>query len=569
MTLLGRVGTLTSEYVTYGAVAHAQVSRLDTIARLELGAALERALAGTLGDDETVYVLRDVQTEFVLRVDEADAARRWAEALAKAIIEAVADDDGDSAGLVKFADEATYFACYLADHVRGEAGTHWYFGALRRFHDLPATDVLSELLTDVRLDLVFAALHRQGNLEDVLAAVPADVLLALTVPYRLSLVASGLPGNAGDQGDDLPGLWPLLVAATRIADDWTLWTSAPLTPPEVARRYQPRPVPDWRDPASLTAIVLDVLRTLPEIGRPAGPAPSSLVSGFDWLDLPLLVQGLTGDPIARRPAPRETTILAEVRAAADRLAGVGSDPAAVIRLRAAIFADHPEWTDDPLVESVLAAVVTEAVADFDHSECAGVLLLLRGVSDARLPAVLARAGVADALTPALLAVAGHLTGADSTDPAVLAFAGRPGDLDAEIPRWAGIEAAHGPAIRRELDSVLRGLKIDLPGDEGAEATPRLGDGLANVLAQAVLAAWSRWLGPCAGLAVPDLLAHFVRRRGRLSWKPRELRVELEASLLDVALRQAGYDQPIESVPWLGDRRVSFRTRAVSDPGRVR
>ncbi|MEU5262219.1 hypothetical protein [Amycolatopsis sp. NPDC021455] len=523
--MTGRIGTLTADYVAYGPAACAQASRLDTIARLELGAALDRAL----GDDGTVYVLRDVHAELTLRVDEPDAARRWAEALAGAVTETIDTDDG--ARVVTFPDEAAYLAAYLADHVRGEAAAHWYFATLRRFHHRPLAEVLPELFADTPADLVFAALHRQGRLAEVLAAVPVAVLAEVTTP-------------AGP-ADDLAGLWPLLVAATRIADDWALWTSAPLTAPEVARRYRARPVPDWRDPVALTSIVLDVLRTLPETGRPAGPPPSSLAAELGWLDLPLLVRGLTGDRPVRRPAPRETAIRAEVRAVADRLGPIGTDPAAVLRLRAAVFAERPEWMDDPLVESVLAAV---AVVDSVESECAGVLLFLRGVSDLRLPAVLARAGAADALVPALLAVAGGLSGAGPEDPAVAAFAGRPDDVEAETRHWPEIEARHGAAIRRELDAVLRGLRIDAPA--GAD--------LADALAQSVLAAWRRWLGTCAGLSGPDLLAHFARRPGRLSWLPRELRADLDASLLDVALRQAGYDQPIEAVPWLGDRRVSFR-----------
>jgi hypothetical protein len=529
---LDRIGTLTADYVAYGVAAAAQASRLDTIARLELGAALDRALAGAFGDDGTVYVLRDVRAELTLRADAPDAARRWAEALAGAVAETIGTGDGTR--LVTFPDEAAYLAAYLADHVRGEAAAHWYFAALRRFHDRPVADVLPELLADTPADLVFAALHRQGRLAEVLEAVPAAVLAEVTTP-------------AGP-ADDLAGLWPLLVAATRIADDWALWTSVPLTAPEVARRYRARPVPDWRDPVSLTSIVLDVLRTLPETGRPAGPAPSSLAAEFGWLDLPLLVRGLTGERPVHRPAPRETAIRAAVRAVADRLGPIGTDPAAVVRLRAAVFADRPEWTDDPLVESVLTAVAAESVVDSAESECAGVLLFLRGVSDLRLPAVLTRAGAADALVPTLLAVAGGLSGAGPEDPAVTAFAGRPEDAEAETRRWPEIEARHGAAIRRELDTVRRGLRIDAPA----------GTDLAGALTQSVLAAWRRWLGACTGLSGPALLTHFARRPGRLSWPPRELRADLDASLLDVALRQAGYDQPIEAVPWLGDRRVSFR-----------
>ncbi|GAA4547881.1 hypothetical protein [Amycolatopsis samaneae] len=538
-----RIGLLSSEYVVRGTTAAAQASRLDTVARLELGPALERALAGTFEDDEAVYVLRDVHAELALRADAPDVARHWAEALAVAIVETVAT--GDGARLVKFDDEPAFLAAYLADHVRGEAAGHWYFGSLRQFHELPIGEVLRELAADVSADRVFAALHRQGRLREVLAAVPVSVL-------------SGLYGERGAAADDLAGLWPLLVAATRIAGAWGLWASAPLTALEVARRYRPRPVPDWRDPAALTAIVVDVLRSLEEIRRPAGPPPPSLADEFGWLDPRHLARGLTGTPSPhRRPSDREAEILAVVRAAVAGLGPLRAGPVARILVRGAVFAGNPEWTGDPLAETVLARVLEESTVDtageagspgFEDTPCAGLLVLLRGVADLGLPAMFARLGLGDALTPALLAVGTRLGGAEPVDPAILAFAGLPADVERETRRWQAVESEHGEAVDRELGAVLHGLRI------GSVA----GTNLTERLARAVLAAWSRWLGRCAGLPEKDLLTHFVRRPGRLSWPPRELRVELDSRILDVVLRQAGYDRPIESVPWLGDRRVSFR-----------
>jgi hypothetical protein len=393
-------------------------------------------------------------------------------------------------------------------------------------------EALPVILEDLSADRLFTALHRQGRLRDVLAAVPVSVL-------------SGIVVSPGD--DDLAGLWPLLVAVVRIADVWALWTSTPLDVVDVAEGYRARPVPDWRDPAALTAIVSDVLRALPGIGRPTGPPPSSIQVEFSWLDLPLLVDRLTrGVATDRWVTPRETAVREAIRAVLNRLGPIGTGTAAEILLRAAVLAEYPEWTDDPLAAVLVTQAASESVVadDGETSEFAGVLLLLRAVSDLNLPGFLARLGISGAIESILLDVACHLTGAEPDDPAVLAFAGRP----APTELWQDLETTHGSAIRRELEVTLRGLRLDAPDT----------DDLTETLALAMVAAWSRWLTSVPGMTPADLITHFVRRPGRLWWRPRELRIELEARLLDVALRGAGYDQPIESVAWLGGRRVTFR-----------
>lgn len=571
------IGVLRCEYLVHGSPASAQAPRLDGVARDNLAAALDRALVAMFGADSTVYLLREVRAELALQTDGVDTARRWAEALATAIAITVAEDPGDGANLVTFPSEADYLARYLADHIRGHAEQHWYFGALQRFHRLPMAEVLPALLRDRSADAVFAALHRHGTLPEVLAALPAPVLTELVSDTS----------GAVTTGDDLSGLWPLLVATVRVAELWSLWKSTPCTALDVARLYDSRPVPDWRDPAALSLIVLDVLRYLTsrgELRRPTGEPPATLSAEFDWLDLPLLVSGLGGAPVECAPTPRERSVLDALRVVISRLTSIGTGPRAVILLRAALAAEYPEWTDDPLAGAVVARVVARATdpengPDDDErqlaellattvdgwseaSDSAGVLLLLRAVADLRLPAVLTRAGLPEVLPATLLAVAMRLTGAEVNDPAVRAFAGQPDDPEAELELWRRADADRCAAVGRELDAALRGQRITDLGEVGVLVEGHLGvdhvDDLLGSVALAVLRAWSRWLGRFSESSVPYLLTHFIRRQGRLRWREDELLVELDARPLDVIVRQAGYDQPIDSVPWLRNRRVRYR-----------
>jgi hypothetical protein len=554
----GSIAELRCEYVTRGVAPTAAAGRLDTLARLELPVLLGTMLDEIYGDAPTVYVLREVNTELALRVDGPDAARHWASVLATAIVTAVATDPADGVNLVRFEDEAEYVASYLADHARGEAARHWYFRAFEPWHARPTSEAVPALLIERPIMPVLAALHRHGRLAEVLGVVSDDELAELVAD----------PAARPAAGDDVSGLWPLIIAAVRIADTWELWATTPLSTVDVARGYPSRPVPDWRSPAALTVVVVDILRQLTSRGdlrRPAVPPPPELQERFDWLDLPLLATGLTAGGTPKTVVDRERTILdvvldlfADSKSLRSSVAAVGPGPRAMILVRAAFAAERPEWTDDRLVESVVARIAEDRFGplfaggeplEFGESPCAGVLLPLRAVADLRLPAVLARAGQSDALPATLLAVATWLTGAEPDDPAVRAFAGlRTSDPLVRL-EWT-VE---------ECDDVRDSMLAAMSAQRMDEPEPIVD--VVELIAVAVLRAWARWLGRFAASSTSYLLAHFVNRPGRIRWTDEEIVVELDPRPLDVVVTMAGYDRPLESVSWLGGRTVTYRMDA--------
>ena len=74
----------------------------------------------------------------------------------------------------------------------------------------------------------------------------------------------------------------------------------------------------------------------------------------------------------------------------------------------------------------------------------------------------------------------------------------------------------------------------------------------------LLRLWSRWLPGFATASAPFLLERFIRRPGRLYVDEQELTVAFDERPLDVVLTLAGYTAPLEQVPWLAQRRLSFR-----------
>src|SRR5262249_48639056 len=161
------IAAMRCEYVTRGAGQAAAAARLDQVARAELPGALAALLDAVYGDDPAVYVGRDVHAELALRADGPAARRQGAPALAGAIGTTTPSDPAGGGNLVRFADEAEYLACYLAEHLRGEAARHWYFRPLAAWHGEPSGAAVRALLAGRAALPVLAALHRQ----DMLAAV--------------------------------------------------------------------------------------------------------------------------------------------------------------------------------------------------------------------------------------------------------------------------------------------------------------------------------------------------------------------------------------------------------------
>lgn len=74
---------------------------------------------------------------------------------------------------------------------------------------------------------------------------------------------------------------------------------------------------------------------------------------------------------------------------------------------------------------------------------------------------------------------------------------------------------------------------------------------------AVLRSWARWLPRFGESTTRYLLQTFVRKSGRVSVSPDVIVVEAEPGPLDVILDLAGYRDDIETIPWLGGRKVRF------------
>ncbi len=207
-----------------------------------------------------------------------------------------------------------------------------------------------------------------------------------------------------------------------------------------------------------------------------------------------------------------------------------------------------------------------------ETRCAGVALLLRAVLDAHLPSLLSNDDFpSPALSPeqrlqtVLLRCFEVWSGTDSAsdepgeslDSSVIP-AEPEHEYDAGFLLLAGIdpeaEAIHLPgtlslsdlsSFQQTWEEHLAGLRLTSTGN----------------LAEDLLRLWARWLRGFADSSVPFLLENFIRRPGYLSVSPTEIKVEMEQRTLDMVLEMADYLAPIETIAWLGGRRLSFTLSA--------
>ncbi|HEX6863708.1 MAG TPA: hypothetical protein VF414_12865, partial [Thermoanaerobaculia bacterium] len=182
----GHIGHLHCRYRVIGPPGSIHLAeRLDRVLRGQLAAPLAEALDQGLGDDPTVYVLRRIDARLTLGVETGVAddllARRWSERLAGAVVRGIAQDPGDGANLVRFADQAEYVARFVVDLLRDRAWDRWYYGAFRHLKERGKAGAAGAVLLAHRehLPAILARLRDEGALDALLALLDREALETL------------------------------------------------------------------------------------------------------------------------------------------------------------------------------------------------------------------------------------------------------------------------------------------------------------------------------------------------------------------------------------------------------
>lgn len=211
------------------------------------------------------------------------------------------------------------------------------------------------------------------------------------------------------------------------------------------------------------------------------------------------------------------------------------------------------------------------------TECAGLFLLIRAILDARIPQ-LAAAADAGPLSSILLALGIQWAGARSLNN---------GRTDAGLAMWCGLapqdysafdllSALETTGCRRLLAEVRKllhersALDSSLARIEAWPTESTVEDLTAAwpvdtpvneelvLVATYALRLWALWLPGIAGSSETYLLCNLLRRAGRLHIREHSIEVVLRPAPLDIVLEMASYTKELASVPWLEDRKITFR-----------
>jgi hypothetical protein len=373
-------------------------SRLDALARREVPVALAGALDEALGSDRAVYVIRRLHVSLYMAVGgQANqtgrmVAERWAERMAGAIMRAIADAGPEGSALVaRFDDQADYVTHFVADLLAGRAWDRWQYHPFAHLRAYPLADALRRVLEDNRAHLpaILVNTARRGALGPLLTGLgPAGRGWLWAAARGTDIDAARLEGAAAPD--------EATVALARLAADLAatlgLWTATTGDHAALLASYRPAsPTPaDWRDPAALSAALLDVLRHMTHRGLLALPAVNAgetwpdagflarldaALARLDWLDISALrvglldllaaaQQGANRPPAAPRPTltPRQRQLLADLLVVAQANRG-GLDEtdragaANALRLYTWLMGHAPGWTGDPLATEMIARLL--------------------------------------------------------------------------------------------------------------------------------------------------------------------------------------------------------------------
>jgi hypothetical protein len=192
---------------------------------------------------------------------------------------------------------------------------------------------------------------------------------------------------------------------------------------------------------------------------------------------------------------------------------------------------------------------------------AGLFLLVRAITEARLAPP----------PPVLFALGLEWAAALGSEPALFLWCGLT-NVEPSSAILDGLDPALCDSLLSRVKSTLDSRASIDPGSSPIDDIPA--DWIAiltetwpsnvrrppsiTTLAVHLLRLWARWLRGFSRASVPYLLQQFIRRPGQIEIRSSEIVVTLHPAPLDPVLEMSGYLAPTPAVPWLSDRRVSFR-----------
>ena len=512
--MTGRIGTWHRRYRVCGT---ADYRRADALADGTVLAVYEDCLKQAFGDGPEVVLVRDVEAEFAINLAAGDGAlpaRAWGRAMAAAVVRTVAADSG-MGNVIRYPDEASHLAAFIAEIAAGRPGDGWMFD---RFAPLLKADPAATLraVLDAHSTLMAAVVGRLSASREL-----TGVLNLLDSARSAQLWAEAIARTEPTASDPRPFFAAALTVIAALG--WEI-DRGRADAAFAAYRAGLRAEADWSDRGQIADATAHAVRFLVgHLGLSWPPAPSALAdatAALDWLDSARLAAQLlepaSVEPTSARrigPTHRQRHWLAALLDAAPRVVadldrGRMRSRNNALLLFGAVTADRPSWVEDPalpgFIDGVLAAaagvlrlgwpgqgmesspgvlrlgepaaavvraLVGKGVVSVGSNPtalptaAAGLFLLLRAADDLRLAALAARteyptAGSQQLFLAALAARWAGLPLEGVPDPAILLFAGidPARGMDELQADWSDTGSA-AARFQRALAHVLLGQRL--------------------------------------------------------------------------------------------------------------
>lgn len=469
-------------------------------------------------------------------------AQAWAEALGRQLFLALARSNGNGAvEIVSAGSRAQWLAAAIADLLSGGASQRWEYGEFGEHFKLSSPEAILALLAEEPSEAVHAlvALESRGSLNNLLARVDDCALEKL-----FAMMARG----AGRNPDEL-SLEELLSVGRVIVSRFASLTADELVSRKLALRIF---LSRAREPGSSFPEALSPDQTFQALIAWAFLlAPGAWTSSGDWNE-----QAATTGAIgfAKRGFGNFAESLAE------RMGQ--SLPSTLSKL----VKEAGERAPNPLGELLVRlrpAVSLSVDAESDRlvsSDCAGLWLLAGIVSKLGWPGRLAHSSrgatyreraITYTLTGIGLAALGRWTNAPTRiDPGLALFAGSFGE-----PDLAGFRRFMAEADLSAGSELLRRLVPDDPTiEQSAKSWSATFDCLAAQLIRELTSRLPGFRQASRTFVAKTCLAV----SGSIVVEEKRVVVSLPSTPFNVVIHLSGVDSPIESVGWLGGRRLEFR-----------
>lgn len=374
----GAISHLHNRYHTIGNNGYDEIiaNRLNHICMEKLPNVLASFLAHAFGDEQAVYILRQVNIHLALQMNQDDTdsiiAHQWSKPIMQGIIEIITRSGQEGTDWVHFDSQAAFIAQFIIDLLNGRSHRFWFYFPFENYPVENRSETIKQVLLDnhEHLPTILVQLHQKKGLESVLAQVEDNVLTTLWLPI---------------QTDSSETLRPLFIKTLELVDVLELWQEAqPASTDALFHHYlstNPDAV-DWQDQRSLTTAVFAILQYLIQYYRLdttllseklANQTMKNLMVNWDWLDKDWLMQAITEhlvsspEPIKTnlptRPVdwgttPHQKALLKSLKIALQNKSiklddSLPNSTANALRLFSLLVAHESEWAEEAVTKSLI------------------------------------------------------------------------------------------------------------------------------------------------------------------------------------------------------------------------